>query len=107
MLHEDDVSETTAGHGRWEREGAVLNAGSDGTGADLALSQAGCFNTAVLTQGHPASASPSSSVMSGENLWLSQLGGRGPWNQMGGDRDAAEPHTVPRRGPQQRMTRPE
>ena len=101
------VSETTAGQGRWETKGAVLNAGADGIGADLALGQAGCFNTTVLAQGHPAAASPSSSVMCGENLWLSQLGGRGPWNQMGAARDAAKPHTVPRRGPQQRMTRPE
>ena len=88
--------ETTAGQGRWERKGAVLNAGADGIGADLALGQASC-----------PPASPSSSVMCGENLWLSQLRGRGPWNQMGGARVAAEPHTVPRRGPQQRMTRPE
>ena len=28
LLHGDDVSETTAGQGRWERKGAVLNAGS-------------------------------------------------------------------------------
>ena len=89
----------TGGGGKGS-EGDVLNAGTDGTCAGFAPSQAGGFNTPVLTQGHPVPTPPSSLMMSGENLWLSQLGLEGaPGIKWVGARDAVQPLTVPRTAP--------
>lgn len=58
------------------------------------------FNTPVLTQGHPVPTPPSSLIMSGKNMWLSQLElGGAPGIKWVGARDAVQPLTVPRTPP--------